>query len=100
MAITNLINAGTLKANPLKERLGALSVGINKEGKIIADLNYDEDSTCEADVNLVMTESGKFVEVQGTAEGDPFSREQLDAILQCGEEAMKIVFAKQKEFAN
>jgi len=97
MAIKKLLKEGVIKENPLKEKLAALSVGINREGKIIADLNYDEDSTCEADVNIVMTESGKFVEVQGTAEGDPFTREQLDAVLKCGEEAMKIVFQKQAE---
>jgi len=97
IAIKKLLASGSLKENPLKEKLGALSVGINKDGKIIADLNYEEDSTCEADVNIVMTESGKFVEVQGTAEGDPFSREQLDAILECAADAMKIVFQKQSE---
>lgn len=97
MAINKIIADGGLTESPLKQRLGALSVGIDKEGKIIADLNYDEDSTCEADVNVVMTECGKFVEVQGTAEGDPFSREQLDALLECSEIALKQVFAAQKE---
>lgn len=97
LAIKKMMEAGTLLENPLKEKLGALSVGIDKEGKIIADLNYIEDSSCEADVNIVMTESGKFVEVQGTAEGEPFSREQLDALLACAEDAMKIVFKKQTE---
>src|SRR5690606_38579391 len=74
MAITKLMQEGLIKENPLKERLAALSVGINKEGEVIADLNYVEDSNCEVDMNIVMTESGKFVEVQGTAEGEPFSR--------------------------
>lgn len=97
IAINKIIADGGLKESPLKQRLGALSVGIDKEGKIIADLNYEEDSTCEADVNVVMTECGKFVEVQGTAEGDPFSREQLDALLECSETALKHVFAAQKE---
>lgn len=97
LAIKGLISKGLIKENPIKEMLGALSVGIDKEGMIIADLDYIEDSSCEADINIVMTESGKFVEVQGTAEGDPFSREQLDAILECGETAMKVVFEKQKE---
>ncbi len=97
LAIKGLMDKGLIKENPLKEMLAALSVGIDKEGMIIADLNYIEDSSCEADINIVMTESGKFVEVQGTAEGDPFSREQLDAILECGEIAMKAIFEKQKE---
>lgn len=97
IAIKKLMNDGLLKETPIKERLGALSVGINGEGKIIADLNYEEDSSCEADVNVVMTESGKFVEVQGTAEGEPFSREQLDALLECSKTALRHVFAAQKD---
>ncbi|MAX65599.1 MAG: ribonuclease PH [Bacteriovoracaceae bacterium] len=96
MAIAGLIEKKLLSTNPLKERLAALSVGIDREGKIIADLNYEEDSSCEADVNIVMTESGKFVEVQGTAEGEPFSRDQLDALLECSQKAMLTVFEKQK----
>lgn len=97
VAIQGLLDKGLIKESPLKERLGAISIGINKEGKIIADLNYEEDSSCEADVNIVMTESGKFVEVQGTAEGDPFSREQLDSILECAQSALKIVFVEQEK---
>lgn len=97
LAVKKLMAEGKLKQNPLKERLAALSVGIDKEGKIIADLNYVEDSSCEADVNVVMTESDKFVEVQGTAEGEPFSREQLDALLECSKYALKHVFDAQKK---
>lgn len=97
LAIKGLMDKGLLTDNPLREKLAALSVGIDKEGMIIADLNYIEDSSCEADINIVMTESGRFVEVQGTAEGEPFSRAQLDAILECGEMAMKSVFKKQNE---
>lgn len=95
LAVQKLIKEGKITESPLKERLGALSVGLDKEGKVIADLNYEEDSTCEADVNVVMTESGKFVEVQGTAEGEPFSRAQLDALLEVSEKALKSVFAAQ-----
>lgn len=97
LAIDSLISEGLLTSSPIKEPLAALSVGINKQGKIIADLNYEEDSTCEADVNVVMTESGKFIEVQGTAEGDPFSREQLDALLDCAKQAMETVFSEQQK---
>jgi ribonuclease PH len=100
MAVNKLISDGSLSASPLRERLGALSVGINKDGQIIADLNYEEDSSCEADVNVVMTESGKFVEVQGTAEGEPFSREQLDALLDCSKAALSYVFSAQKVAAQ
>jgi len=97
IAINGLLSKGLIKENPLKERLAALSVGIDKDGKIIADLNYEEDSSCEADVNVVMTESGKFVEVQGTAEGDPFTREQLDALLECAHIGLKQVFSAQEK---
>jgi ribonuclease PH len=97
IAVTGLLEKGLIKENPIKERLGALSVGINKDGNVIADLNYEEDSSCEADVNIVMTESGNFVEVQGTAEGDPFSRAHLDALIDCANTALVTVFAKQKE---
>ncbi|MAZ49082.1 MAG: ribonuclease PH [Halobacteriovoraceae bacterium] len=96
MAVAKLISEGLISETPIKEKCAALSVGINKAGKIIADLNYEEDSSCEADVNVVMTESGKFVEVQGTAEGDPFSREQLDALLECSKLALEKVFAEQR----
>ena len=95
LAVKKLMNDGLIKETPLKEKLGALSVGLDKEGRVIADLNYEEDSSCEADVNVVMTESGKFVEVQGTAEGEPFSRAQLDALLEVSEKALKEVFKAQ-----
>lgn len=97
LAVRKLQSQGLLTANPLKEPLAALSVGINKEGKIIADLNYEEDSGCEADVNVVMTASNKFVEVQGTAEGDPFSEEQFHALLTCARTALKQVFDEQRK---
>ena len=100
IAVNGLLEKGLITETPLKERMGALSVGIDKEGLIIADLNYEEDSSCEADVNIVMTESGKFIEVQGTAEGDPFSREQLDALLDCSKIALEKVFAAQKSAVN
>lgn len=97
LAVKGLIEKGLISESPLKERMGALSVGLDQEGKVIADLNYEEDSSCEADVNIVMTESGKFIEVQGTAEGDPFSREQLDALLECSKIALENVFEAQKK---
>ncbi len=97
LAIQKLIKDGALRYSPINEPLAALSIGINKENKIIADLNYEEDSSCETDMNIVLTESGKFIELQGTAEGSPFSREHLDALVDCSMEAMKSVFAAQKE---
>lgn len=100
IAIQKLLEKKLIKENPLKERLAAISVGINKNNEVIADLNYEEDSSCEADVNIVMTESGKFIEVQGTAEGEPFSKDYLNALLMCAEDALKVVFKKQKEALN
>ncbi|WP_419168021.1 ribonuclease PH [Halobacteriovorax sp.] len=97
LAIQSLLASGDLKESPIIEPLAAISCGINKEGKIIADLNYEEDSSCDTDMNIVMTESGKFIEVQGTAEGQAFSRDQMDALMDCATESLKIVFAKQKE---
>jgi ribonuclease PH len=97
IAIKKMIKDGTLSENPLIEQLAAISVGITKSGKVIADLNYQEDSSCETDMNVVMTKSGKFVEVQGTAEGQPFSHEQLMALLDCAKNCLNVVFDKQNE---
>lgn len=100
LAIQKLITEGVIKESPIKEAIAAISVGINSDGKIIADLNYDEDSTCETDMNIVMTKSGKFVELQGTAEGEPFSLEQLEAILECSKTALLNVFEAQAKALN
>lgn len=97
IAMKKLMNEGAIKENPLSEQLAAISVGVTKDGKIIADLNYEEDSSCATDMNIVMTKSGKFVEVQGTAEGHPFSHEELMALLDCAKTCMDTVFAKQTE---
>jgi ribonuclease PH len=96
-AMKKIQNEGLIKESPLTEQLAAISIGINKEGKVIADLNYEEDSSCETDMNIVMTKSGKFVEVQGTAEGKPFSQEQLNALLECAKICLQKVFEKQDE---
>ncbi len=95
LAVEKLISKGLLKETPLIEQLAAISVGITKEHKVIADLNYEEDSSCETDMNLVMTKSGKFIEVQGTAEGAPFSESHLLALLECGRQSLKTVFSAQ-----
>lgn len=97
LAISKLMQDGLLKENPITDQLAAISVGINSDGKIIGDLNYQEDSSCGTDMNIVMTASGKFVEVQGTAEGEPFSEEQMMALLSCAKSCLKVVFTKQIE---
>ena len=96
LACRKLISEGVIEKNPVKKSLAALSVGINGQGKVIADLNYEEDSSCETDMNIVMTHDGDFVEIQGTAEGVPFSKEQLGALVDCAEKALKKVFEEQK----
>ena len=97
MAVRRLMKEGLLQQNPIKDGLCAISIGINSKSEIIADLNYEEDSSCETDMNIVMTKNGKFVEVQGTAEGEPFSHDQLMALLECAKSSLEVVFAKQNE---
>ncbi|MFP5386961.1 MAG: ribonuclease PH, partial [Bacteriovoracia bacterium] len=96
MAVKKLMKDGLLKESPIKDGLAAISIGINKNDEIIADLNYEEDSSCGTDMNIVMTSSGKFVEVQGTAEGEPFSMEHLQSLLSCAQTALKVVMEEQK----
>lgn len=96
IAVRKLMKEGLLKDNPIKDGLAAISIGINRNDEIIADLNYEEDSSCGTDMNIVMTSSGKFVEVQGTAEGEPFSMEHLQALLSCAQTALKVVLKEQK----
>ncbi len=96
IAVRKLLKTGLLKENPIKDGLAAISIGISRNDEIIADLNYEEDSTCGTDMNIVMTSSGKFVEVQGTAEGEPFSMEHLQDLLTCAQSALKVVMKEQK----
>jgi ribonuclease PH len=72
----NKLVAGKLKTNPMKGMVAAVSVGI-VNGEAICDLEYVEDSAAETDMNVVMTEDGRIIEVQGTAEGEPFTHEEL-----------------------
>ena len=97
IAMRKLMAEKLISENPLSEQLAAISVGVTKDGKVIADLNYEEDSSCETDMNVVMTKSGKFVEVQGTAEGHPFSHDHLMALLECAKTCLETVFEKQIE---
>ena len=79
-ACEHLLNKGKVSSNPLRDHVAAVSVGIYK-GVAVLDLDYDEDSNCETDMNVVMTGSGGIVEVQGTAEGEPFTRAQMIELL-------------------
>lgn len=79
-ALQKLVATGALPASPLKDWVAAVSVGMY-EGEPVLDLDYAEDSSCDTDMNVVMTGRGGFVEIQGTAEGVPFERRDLDALL-------------------
>jgi ribonuclease PH len=83
-ALTRLVLKGTLRSNPLTEAVAAVSVGV-VDGVCVLDLPYEEDSRAEVDMNVVMTSSGRFIEVQGTAEGMPFTKGELDEMLSLAE---------------
>lgn len=83
-ALARLQTEGTLATNPLRDLVAAVSVGLYR-GTPVLDLDYDEDSACDTDMNVVMTGAGGLVEVQGTAEGVPFSRAEFDALLDLAE---------------
>jgi len=93
LAIDRLMAAGKLKVNPIRTRVTAVSVGV-VEGVPLLDLAYNEDSRAEVDFNVVMTEAGEFVEVQGTAEGKPFSLDRLFDLLALAEKGVVELFAE------
>lgn len=94
-AVAKLIAAGRIAQSPITDYVAAISVGIY-EGMPVLDLDYDEDSRCDTDMNVVMTGAGGFVEVQGTAEGAPFSREEMNALLELAQQGIGTLVAKQK----
>jgi ribonuclease PH len=79
-AINHMIENGQLKKNPMKYMIGAVSVGVYN-GEAVLDLDYAEDSNAETDLNVVMADNGGFIEIQGTAEGEPFQPNELNAML-------------------
>ncbi|RNC67822.1 MAG: ribonuclease PH [Desulfuromonadales bacterium] len=95
-ALRGLVERGALVALPVKEAVAAVSVGIVK-GEILLDLDYLEDSAADVDMNFVMTSSDRFVEVQGTAEAEPFTFEQMDAMRSHAMGGIRQLFAIQKE---
>jgi ribonuclease PH len=94
-AVTGLMNKGLIKETPLKDFIAAISVGIY-QGTPVLDLDYVEDSACDTDMNVVMLGNGKFVEVQGTAEGHAFSREEMDALLELAKSGIGQLIEKQR----
>ena len=95
LACRHLVSEGLVDRDPMREMVAAVSAGIF-QGTAILDLDYPEDSRAQVDMNLVATESGKLVEVQGTAEGDPFSREELDEIMDLGMDGIRALVQAQK----
>lgn len=98
-AIDSLMKRNVLQNNPLLTSVAAISVGIYK-GVPVCDLDYIEDSNCDTDMNVVMTGLGGFVEIQGTAEGDPFDREKLDRLLALAKVSIDKLFEAQKKTLN
>jgi ribonuclease PH len=94
-AVDGLMKQGLLTQNPLIDSVAAVSVGM-VGGQAVLDLDYPEDSGCDADMNIVMTGAGRYVEVQGTAEGHTFDRAELNTLLALAEEGIAILAQKQK----
>ncbi len=95
-AIAHLIRLGKLDASPVKEAVAAVSVGI-LGGEVLLDLEYSEDSHADVDMNFVITESGRFVEVQGTAEAEPFTLQEMDAMRSLALTGVARLISLQKE---
>ncbi len=95
-AVSWLLARGAITASPIRDAVAAVSVGIWR-GRPVLDLDYVEDSGCDTDMNVVMTGGGGFVEIQGTAEGAPFSREQADALLELARAGIARLVAAQRE---
>ena len=94
-AFAKLVAEGAIARHPLRELVAAVSVGIY-DGLPVLDLDYPEDSACDTDMNVVMTASGGMIELQGTAEGAPFSRAELDTLLGLAERGIARLIAAQK----
>ena len=95
-AVTHLMKARKLEKNPIHGQVAAVSVGIYR-GQPVLDLDYDEDSDAETDMNVVMNDAGSFIEVQGTAEGHAFRRDELDSMLQLAATGTAQLLALQSE---
>ena len=95
-ALTHLLNSNRVKQDPLKRLVAAVSVGVYK-GTPVLDLDYPEDSTAHTDMNVVMTQHGGMVEVQGTAEGEPFQRSEMDAMMDLADKGIKELFQAQQK---
>ena len=95
-AINMMLENGKIKQNPIKSLVAAVSVGI-VNGEAVCDLEYIEDSNAETDMNVVMTDDGRIIEVQGTAEGEPFSHEELLTLLELAKNGITTIIEAQKQ---
>ncbi len=95
-AVSGLMGKGLVKESPLKDFVAAISVGIY-QGIPVLDLDYAEDSACDTDMNVVMLGEGHFVEVQGTAEGHPFTRAEMDELLELAKSGIERLIGMQRE---
>jgi ribonuclease PH len=95
-ALNGLQRSGILKNDPLISFVAAVSVGIYK-GSPVLDLDYLEDSSADSDINIVMTEGGKLIEIQGTAEKAPFDRDELNGLLDLGQSGIQSLIAMQRQ---
>ena len=96
LAVLSLVEENKIEKMPAINQLAAVSVGILKQ-QVLLDLCYEEDSEADADFNIVMNNNGDFIEVQGTAEQNPYSKELLDEVLSVGSNGIKQLFDKQNE---
>lgn len=94
-ALSGMIEKGVIKHNPFKGLIAAISVGI-VDGQALCDLEYIEDSNAETDMNVIMTEDGRMIEVQGTAEGEPFSHDELLTLLALAKNGIDTIITAQK----
>ncbi|MWN90744.1 ribonuclease PH [Gilliamella sp. Pra-s65] len=95
-AINQMLANGKIKQNPIKSLVAAVSVGI-VEGEALCDLEYIEDSNAETDMNVIMTDDGRIIEIQGTAEGEPFSHEELLQLLTLAKNGIATIIDAQKQ---
>ena len=98
-AIKHMLDSKMISENPLTRQVASISVGVY-EGTPVTDLDYPEDSNCETDMNVVMDDQGGFIEVQGTAEGAPFSSDQLQTMLDLARASIAQLIEKQREALN
>lgn len=99
LAVNKLIEEGLVEKDPLLDYVAAVSVGVVK-GELLLDLNYEEDSSADVDMNIAMTGGGKFVEIQGTAEENPFDKNELQGLLGIAEKGIGELITAQAEIFN